>query len=247
LTTNEKEEKKKTPRITELVAIVSVMVTILIAGTSLLGNQTNVPWWWFNFSFIILIALTFFIPSVVFYGPISRRLKERKLERKQDEVAEKYFAEFKDLADSFGRVSDSLSSVLDRLRGQFEPKLKEKTGLLPIYLIQEHGRNDLTHPLYTLSKGFEESNKSFRELVLLLDEFDTIINIANRVLRIVSIFAREMKKDYSIPDNIESEYEDFRDKYNAFLRDFRKYCRKANQEIGETFFPEFAGEFAKKW
>ncbi len=59
-------------------------------------------------------------------------------------------------------------------------------------------------------------------------------------------FYREAKKDYPIPENVEIQYKEYREKYNAFLRDFRKLCHRVNEEIGETTLPEYVGDFAKK-
>ena len=233
--------------IKELIEGIGVLVAILVAGTSLLSNSGNLPSWWFDFSLVFLIVLTFIVPTVIFWGSISKRLGKFNLNRKKDAVARKYFTEFEDLLENFRRTTDLLPRILDSLRSEFDPKLKEKMGLLPSYLLQEYGRNDLTHPLYNLNKGFESSNRSFRELCLLLDEFEIVIYSVRRLLRIIFIFVEEMKKEYSIPDGVEREFEDFREKYNAFLRDFKKYAKKGNKEIGELAFPEFVGEFIKKW
>ena len=125
MTTNEQKEKKGL-RLTELFPFVSVMVSIIIAGTSLLNYSGNVPLWWFHFSFIVLIALTFFTPFMIFAQPISERIKKFKLKRKQNAIAHKYFAEFEDIVDGFGSASYSIFGILDNLRSNFEPKIREK-------------------------------------------------------------------------------------------------------------------------
>ena len=95
MTVNQQEEKDS--RIRDIATIIGVMVSFLIAGTSLFSNIEKIPWWWFHFSFIILIALTFFVPIAIFFKPISKRLTEYRLKRKQNAVSRKYFSEFYDL------------------------------------------------------------------------------------------------------------------------------------------------------
>jgi membrane protein YdbS with pleckstrin-like domain len=77
------EEQKKSPKIAELATVVSVMVSILIAGTTLLNYSGNLPSWWFGFSLILLIALTFFMPVMIFARPVREKIRRTKLERKQ--------------------------------------------------------------------------------------------------------------------------------------------------------------------
>ena len=245
MTENEKEEKK-TPRITEVVTVVSVMVTILIAGTSLLSNTANIPWWWFHFSFIILIALTFFIPSMIFYKPISERVNKWRLKGKRNTIARKHFAEFKDFVDGFGSASYEIFSVLDRLRGHLEPRIREKMGVLPIRLLQVHNRNDVESPIYYLKERLEESKKTFRELTLLMGQFSIILEICEKTQKLVFELGREVKEEYEVPEHIKREYEEARERYNDFIKHYNRYCHKLNQELGERVFSEHF-DLAKRW
>ena len=245
MNTNEQKEKKS-PRLTELFAFVSVMVSIIIAGTSLLNYSGNVPLWWFHFSFIVLIALTFFTPLMVFAQPISERFKKFTLKRKRNAIAHKYFAEFKEIVDGFGSASYSIFEILDNLRSNFEPKIREKMGLLPIYLIQVHNRNDVDSPLHWLKERFKENNETFRELTLLNDQLNIILQICEKTIKLNSEFVREIKKEYQVPEHIEREYEESREKYNDFIKNYERYCHKLNQELGERVFSEHF-DLAKKW
>lgn len=87
-------EEKKSSRITELTALISVITSFVIAGTYLLNYSGNIPSWWFLFSFILLIALVLVMLFAVFAKPISERIKKSKVKRKRNSVSKKYFSEF---------------------------------------------------------------------------------------------------------------------------------------------------------
>jgi len=239
------QKEKKEPR--RLFEILTIIVAVLVAGTTLWSNREKVPELWFNSTLIVLVVIV----AVMMLDRTSsfwlNRLSEWREEGKRNKIAGEYFPEFRDLVDSFGSVSYSLFRVLDDLRGHFNQKLKEKMGLLPIYLVQVHNKSDVESPLYYLKERFNESNETFRDLALLVSQFAIILGILEKNLEFISTFAREIKKEHTIPNNIEIEYEEFRDKYNNLLRDFKKYCHRINREIGEDKFPEFVAHSAKKW
>ena len=222
------------------------MVSILVAGTVLLSNSANIPWWWFHFSFIVLIALTLSIPTVIFFKPIAERVKKWRQKRKRNAIAQKYFAEFKDLAEGFGSASYGIFSVLDGLRGHFEPKIREKMGLLPIRLLQIHNRNDVESPMYHLKEKFKECNETFRELALLIEQFNIILEICEKTSKLIREFGTEIKQEHKIPEHIEREYEESREKYNDFIKYYERFCHKLNQELGENAFSEHF-DLSKKW
>jgi hypothetical protein len=242
----ETEQKEKKPRLTELFAFVGVIVSIIIAGTTLWNYSANVPSWWFIASFLILFVLTFLTIIMFVFEPLSKRIRSYRLKRKKDKIAKKYFSEFLDLAETFRKSIYPLFYALQELRGHVEPEIKMKMGNLPTRLMQPHQRTDVENPLNTLKKRFGESKRTFRELILLTDNFNTIISINQKNLKLFCEYYREAKKDYTIHENVERQYEEYREKYNAFLRDFRKTCHKINEEIGETTLPEYAGDFANK-
>ena len=78
----ETEQKEKKSRLTELFAFVGVMVSIIIAGTTLWNYSGNVPSWWFQSSFIFLVLLTFFTIVIFFHKPLSERTWKFRLQRK---------------------------------------------------------------------------------------------------------------------------------------------------------------------
>jgi hypothetical protein len=243
---SEPQQKEKKSRLTELFAFVGVIVSIIIAGTTLWNYSANVPSWWFIASFLILIVLTFLTIVMFVFEPLSKRIRSYRLKQRKDRTAKKYFSEFLDLAESFRKSIYPLFYALQELKGKVEPQLREKMGNLPLRLTQIHQRTDVENPIINLVNRFGESEKTFRELVILTDNFDMIIDINQKIMKLFCEFYREAKNDYTIPENVERQYEEFRDKYNAFLRDFRKQCHRVNEEIGENIFPEYAGDFANK-
>jgi hypothetical protein len=60
----------------------SKRVSILIASTTLLNNSGNLPSWWFSFSLIVLIALIFFMPIMIFAEPVREKIRDIRLRRK---------------------------------------------------------------------------------------------------------------------------------------------------------------------
>jgi hypothetical protein len=73
-----------------------------------------------------------------------------------------------------------------------------------------------------------------------------ILLICKKNIALVSTFVREIKKEHTIPDHIEKEYDAFREKYNDFMKDCNKYFHKLNQELGEIIISEHF-DYAKKW
>jgi hypothetical protein len=70
-------------------------------------------------------------------------------------------------------------------------------------------------------------------------------------LEIIDKFAHEMINltQKPIAKGIEDDFESFREKYNYFVKDFKEYCKKCNQELEETEreFPEWAVDNINRW
>lgn len=240
------QEEKKALGIRELVEIVGLIVAILVAGTSLLSSSENVPWWWFHFSFIVLIALAFSIPSVIFAKPISRRLNESKLRRKRNAIARKYFLGFRDLVDASRRFDSSIRSIEDSLRTHYSNDIKSS---LARHVLQSHVELEIRHTFFEIEERLKESNKTFRDLYLIMRQLEFCLDIYTRHLKNIEVFVHEITSQTGKPiaKGIEAEFEAFREKFNYFVKDFRDYCQKVNQELGERKFPEWAIDYVKKW
>ena len=240
---NEKEEKrgfKASDFVLVVLAILGIMNTLMI-------DRAKIPDWYFYSSIGLIVVAT----AVFFVSHFGRSWDDKinawREERKRNAIAQRHFGEFKDIVRNGRRFTLGIFSVLDRLRGQFEPEIKEKMGLLPIYLIQTYNRNDVENLLNTLIyrlEGFD--GITLRELTLSAEQFDMVLRICKKNIALVSIFAREIKKEHKIPDHIEKEYEGFREKYNDFMKDCTRYFHKLNQELGEIILSEHF-DYAKKW
>ena len=245
MTTNEKAEKKGL-EITDWVKLVGVMASILVAITMLLSASENVPSWWFQFSLIFLMGLVFSVPCMIFAKPISKRVKKLKLERKQNAITRKHFAEFKNLVDASKKFNRSIRDILQSLRTHYASEIKSP---MTIDTLQSYNESEIQRMFYYIDKELEESNKTFRDVCLIMKHFEFVLNIYKRYLKIINGFARGIENVTKKPiaKGIEKEFESFREKYNYFVKDFQDYCQKVNQELGEREFPEWAIEHVKKW
>ena len=245
MTTNEQKEKKS-PRIKEMVEAVGLVVTILIAGTSLLSNSGNLPLWWFDFSLIFLIMLTFFIPSVILYEPISERVKKSRLQRRRNTITRKHFMELTDLVYTSKRFNSSIRSIFNDLRTHYANKIKSQ---LTIHTLQSYNESEIRDWFFEIEKELNESNKTFRDVSLIMKHFEFVLKVYERNLKIIEEFVRGIQNVTKKPiaKGIEAEFEAFREKFNDFVKDFQDYCREVNKELGERKFPEWAIHRIKKW
>lgn len=98
------KEKKKGLDVKGWLELVGVMVSVLVASTTVLSLSRNIPSWWVGFSFIFLMILFFSVPVVVFWKPISERVMRFRRTRKEDSIAHGHFKEFEGLVDKLRRI-----------------------------------------------------------------------------------------------------------------------------------------------
>jgi hypothetical protein len=241
-------EKEKNPKITELAAVVSVMVSILVAATSLLSNSGNLPPWWFDFSLILLIALTFFMPTMIFAKPIKGRIRKVRLDRKRDSVSRKHALEFKEQVANFRRYGYDFKNIVDNLRSHYAENIKSQ---LITHILQQESQNgnEINNSLFSMEKEIEESNKTYPSIYLLAKRFEYILTSFQKSLKVIEVFVHEMASNAGKPvsKGIEKDYESFRERYNDFLNDFGKFCHKMNQEAECRDFPEYSFSHLEKW
>ncbi len=239
------EEKKKGLDIKDWVQLVGVMVAILVAGTTLLNLSGKVPFWWFEFSLIFLIVLVFSTPVVIFWKSVSKRLDKLSERRRQNAIAQKYFLEFKNLVETAKRFNSSIKGVLSGLVFQY---VKDR-GLDLFMLRDSYNETDIQNLFSYLEKEIDESNRTYHDLYLMMKQFDLILWIYKKYLSIMEIFAHETMtlENKPIAKDVEAPFEKFREQYNYFVKDFSGYCKKLNQELGKTEFPEYALNHLEKW
>jgi hypothetical protein len=244
--TAEIPEGKKGPRITEIVAIVTLMVSILVAVTSLLSNSGNLPSWWYQFSFVFLIILMFSVPIILFQGPIRDWVADVMLTRGRDSVSRKHASEFRDLVVGADNFTNLISALLGNIRRHYANEIKSS---LAMHALESYNEQEARNELYKIRADIEESDVNFRELCLHMDKFEMVLNTFKRSLKILEVFAHEVMTsgEKPIAKGIEAEYEAFREKYNDFLKDLTAFCHKMNQETEAYDFPEHHFEYLKKW
>lgn len=244
MTTNEKEEKKGLD-ITDWVKLVGVIASILVASTTLLSAGGNVPSWWFNFSLIFLMGLVFSVPCMIFAKPISKKVKKFNLKRKQNAIAQKHFAEFRSLVDASKRFNISIRDILYSLRTHYKNNIESSLAKHAL----SYDEYEIDNCFIYIEKELSESNVTFRNLSLAMKLFESVLNFYKRYLKTIEVLVHEITSltEKPIAKGIEKEYESFREKYNYFVKDFKDYCRRVNQELGEREFPEWAIDHVEKW
>jgi len=242
---SEKEEKKS-PRIAELAAVVSVMVSILVAGTSLLSNSGNLPQWWFYFSLILLVALAFFMPIMIFAKPVCEKIREARLRRKRDSVSRKYASQFRDLVASSRRFSYNIRNIMDSLKNHYANDIKSQ---LAMFSLQDYPQQGIDNIMFDIEKEIDNSNKTFHDLCLIMKRFESVLDTYKRNLKIIEVFVHEIMTttEKPIAKGIEANFEAFREKYNDFIKDITDFCHKINQESETYNFPEHTFEYVNKW
>lgn len=244
----EEEKKKKGVDISEWIKIVAYIGSILVTSTSLLNASGALPSWWFQFSFIFLIALIFSVPYAIFSKPISKRFNVYSLKRKRDYIARKHFTDFTNLVETASKFSSPIRDLLDKLIQHYKENINNS---LTLSLLQRYSSTEIDNIFSNIEWEIHESNKTFRDLSLIMKHFETVLGIYKKNLETIENFAHEMMiiTQKPIAKGIEVEFESLRDKYNYFVKDFKDYCKKVNQDLGERerIFPEWAIDYIKKW
>ena len=238
--------EETSPRITDIVAVIGLIVSILVAATSLLSNFGNLPSWWFFLSLFILIALMISMPIMIFMRPIREITEERMLQRKLDRISRKYTPKLKDLVIKSRAFIHSIRSLLDGITNYYQGDIIKSR--LAAYTLGHYNRDKAYNEITNVEREIDESNKTYRNLCLLMERFESILDTYKNGLEVYQVFAHEMMNttDKPIAKGLEAEYEAFREKYNDFLKDVTDFCHNINQETGRHDFPEHSFEYLKK-
>jgi hypothetical protein len=241
-------EKEKSPKITELAVVFGVMVSIVVAVTSLLANIANLPLWWFWFSFVLLMVLAILLPTVIFAERIKGRIRQVRLSRKRNSVSRKHALGFKEQVANFRRYGYDFKSIVDNLRSHYVENIKSQ---LITHILQQESQNgnEINNSLFLMEKEIEESDKTYPSIYLLAKRFEFILTSFQKSLKVIEVFVHEMASNAGKPvsKGIEKDYESFRERYNDFLNDFSKFCHKMNQEAECRDFPEYSFSHLEKW
>jgi hypothetical protein len=242
-------EEKRSPNITELVAIIGLMVSILVAVTTLLGNSGNLPYWWYGFSFAFLIILMLSVPIMLFQRQLNERIRKNRIRTKQDSIARKYALEFREIVRGTWDFNNSIRSILDKLKNVYKNQIK---GELSTYALESgYERIDSNQ----IINDIDNSQKTFGELCLINENFEALLNSYNRNLKVAEIFVHEIiathekigaTNERPIDKTIEADFEAFREKYNYFLNCLNTFNHNINKETGTFAFNEHH-ELIKKW
>lgn len=209
-------------------------------------DRERIPDWYFyvSLSLILVATVGFFLSH--FGKSLDDRMDSWRRRRKLNTIASRHLTRFSDFVEKFRSACYPFRSIQNNLRQQFEKEVKEKMGLLPIYLIQEISQGtQIENALYNLKSRCDESGRTFKELLLFVDQLNLVEELFQKSLTLNSIFVREIGPS-KISRPIEREYEDFREKYNDFVKDYNEFLHQLNQEVGERIFWQRSSSI-KKW
>lgn len=161
-------------------------------------------------------------------------------------VAERHFLGFENLLDASKGFNSTIRSISDTLRTHYGNEIQKGLG---IHGLQSHSESEIQNSLYEIEAELKESNKTFRDLYLIMKHFELVLKMYKQNLKAIDEFARVIQAvtQKPIAKGIEADFESFREKYNYFVKDFMDYCQKVNQELGEREFPEWAIDYLQKW
>ena len=184
--------------------------------------------------FVIVILLSMSIFIIVVYGFLGQRISDfikRKLkERKDNELANKCFEEFKEFVDRFGENvksgghSDNIPYVLSNFLRH------EKTGKVNNISIPDYYMIDgLFHSFKQQINRFDGTKEDFS---IIIKQFDQMIRIYNE-LYVCNPVNEIIKTGISLPDYTKHEYSKYRNRHTLFIEEYMQFNKKVNKIFGE--------------
>ena len=237
-------EKKRSQKITEIAEVVGVIISVIIAGTTLFNYGDNLPSWWFYLSFIILIILTASLLYIAFSRSLTEKIQAKRDENKRNAIIRKYASEFEDLAIRAWNFDSAIENFFRLFNEHYKTKI---TSRLCSYIMQESFKQNRTESsFYDIRQGIEKS-KIYREFALIAEHFEVVLNTYQRSLKEIEVFVIDLTvQGERIPKGIVDDFEAFREKYNYLLKDVNDFSHKINQQSNRNDFPEHL-EYLKKW
>ena len=238
-------EKKRSQKITEIAAVVGIIISVIVAVTTLF-NSANLPLWWFILSVISLISLTILTLSLLFIAfsrPLTEKLKARRDESKRKAIVGKYAREFEDLTNRAWSFESTIENFFRILNELYKTKI---TSMLCSHIMVSFKQNQTESSFRKIRQGIEKS-KTYHEFALIAEHFEVVLNTYQRSLKEIEVFVNDLTvQGEKMPKGIVDDFEAFREKYNYFLKDVNDFSHKINQQTNRNDFPEHL-EYLKKW
>mgnify|MGYP007084778269 CR=1 FL=1 len=219
------EEPRRDDKMSLIVAIIGIFISIIVATVSLLTSSIPTQIFYPLALAIVVCALALLIG--VLYGPASRFLRARSLLKRYDEIAKWHYGEFREFVDRFSELSDermgkSVSKDLGEL-SRAGIQGFQRVFILPTFYIQyliTHFRAILDN-VYCRKETF----------VTVTEIFDDIIRIYNNFSVFKPIEEIRMIGRDKVPENIRETYNDDRVIYVRFLEEYVDFIKKMNKEF----------------
>lgn len=213
--------------------ILGILASILVVIGVIINVYSYLPTW-------LIYVVVIFIFSVVLYllyDSLHIFIKNKITKQRYDKFARKYFNEFKDFVDKFavfmdqGR-SNNIPCVLKELPAHVDT-LRNRLPLLPI--------DKLYSIFYHFQKRLGQFDGTKKDLILLANEFDAIVNFynelyVNKPIQTVKEVGYEKEK---LPNNVKENFNEYRENYVFFLRQYMDFGKIVNKQFEEKIFREY--------
>lgn len=223
-------DKPKDRKIGTTVTIIGSLSVILVTIITTHGNYPRVMFLYMVSGLLLviflLIAFTFLVP------PMRKFVKTRRIAKKHNALAKRYFGDFKELIDRFAqfiqpRRCDNIPYVLNDLqakRPEFQHISPSVDKVRDIFVIFEE------------EAGKRDKNKD--SLVFLIRWFEYILNLYNEQLICEPVKRIRGKVRDEISEEIKETYKQNRFVYDRFMCDYVDLARKMNKTFGERIARE---------
>lgn len=200
---------------------------------SILASIMGVGWLLFRYSGVfplwlicVVIAFIVIVLSWLFYAPVWNFLRNWIAERKYNNLARKFFVEFKEFADRLEEMlqsnrCDNIPYVLKDLRSE--------EGFKDISILPVHRLYRLFVPFKKLVKRFDGTKES---LAILIELFDQMMEIYNEQYIRQPVDAIK-RKGTPLPERLKEQYSNYRFAYMSFVEEYTKFGKKVNKVFGE--------------
>jgi len=244
-------DKEEEPEKRGFKAIDFVLVLLAILGimNTLMIDRAKIPDWYFysSIGLMIIATVVFFVSHLG--TSWDDRINAWREKKRRNGIAKRYIPEFRNLVNNSYEFNSSISSIYTILKSHYKGLVGGSFASFVDNTMKSHDETKIQNSLREIETELDESNKTFRDLFLIMKQFEFILYIYNRNLKVIEYYVHEITEDRErkIAKNIENHFEEFREKYNLFLSDFKKFCHNVNEEVGKIALPEYSFRHIKKW